>query len=240
MIEYGCLCRYFNPYKEEIAFAKRNSFSFVQLWYENKGLILHKNDKPFLRTIKSYSFPTIIHALLDINDFEKSIRPLLKIIKELKHKEVIIHPICQIQKVFHPNEKLNNVLQKTAKFFKGITVYLENNPKPDSFFHEEQEIEYIFKKNPQMEFLLDIAHAKNYEQMKNLIKIKYPKILHVSDRKFSVEHEHLPIGVGDINFRYIFNKLLKGFQGKIIFELLNDEDIILAKRKINDIIKYAR
>ncbi len=30
-MKIGCLARYFNPYKEEIEFAKNNNFQFMQI-----------------------------------------------------------------------------------------------------------------------------------------------------------------------------------------------------------------
>lgn len=240
MIQYGCLSRYFNLYKNETIFAKENKFSFLQLWYDNSGLVLHKDDMPFLETIKKNSFPSIIHALLDINDFESCIPNLVKTIMDLNHKEVIIHPICERKKISEPNEKLNKLIKEYVKFFKGIKIYLENNAKIDSFFNKEEEIKYIFDENPDIEFLLDIAHTDSYEQLNNLIKIKYPKILHVSDKRSGIDHEHLPIGKGDINFEIIFNRLFKKFEGKIIFEIQKeDKDIINSRRKIESIIKTS-
>jgi len=40
MLEFGCLARYFNNYRDEVQFAKDNGFYFMQIWYDNKGLNL--------------------------------------------------------------------------------------------------------------------------------------------------------------------------------------------------------
>ena len=94
MPQLGCLARFFNRYKDEFKFAKENNFDFMQLWYDNRGLCLHEDDKDFINTINKYNFPTIIHAVLNINEFEEHIPKLLDILNKLNHKELIIHPIC--------------------------------------------------------------------------------------------------------------------------------------------------
>lgn len=44
MVEIGCLARFFNRYENEVKFAKENGFDFMQLWYDNRGLCLRKED----------------------------------------------------------------------------------------------------------------------------------------------------------------------------------------------------
>ncbi|WFA09060.1 hypothetical protein [Tissierella sp. Yu-01] len=46
----------------------------------------------------------------------------------------------------------------------------------------------------------------------------------MADKHFSVIHEHLPIGQGDLDFQKIFNNYVKGYNGKIIFEVVTDVD----------------
>jgi len=238
MIKFGCLARYFNFYKNEISFAEKNNFDFVQLWHDHRGLVLHENDGPFLQTIKKYSFPVIIHALLDIDSSDSDINNLAEIIRELGHNEVIIHPICEKKKMPEPNKELNRFIKRAVKILEGTKIYLENNPETDSFFNKEDEIEYIFNDNPEIEFLLDIAHTGYYEKIQRLIAIKYPKILHIADKRLDIKHEHLPIGDGDINFKRIFDELLGDFNGKIIFEIVKeDSDIVKARKKIELMLK---
>jgi len=51
-------------------------------------------------------------------------------------------------------------------------------------------------------------------------------------------HEHLPVGQGELDFKTIFENYLKDFDGKIIFEVVsdNDEDIINSKTLIQKIL----
>lgn len=232
MMELGCLARNFCSYEEEVEFARNNEFKLLQIWYDNKGLSLMKDENP-IQAIKDRKFPAIIHAVLDINEFEEHIPKLIDILMELGHKEVIIHPVCHSEKITYKTIfKLSDKVKFALNLFKAneIVLYLENNSKLDQFFNSANEIEIVFKRNPDLEFLIDLAHLENYGQLKQLIEIKKPKILHISDKHTSVIHEHLPIGNGEIDFSYIFKNILKNFEGRAILEIVqSSEDIINSK-----------
>ncbi|MGG7099134.1 TIM barrel protein [Clostridium sardiniense] len=240
MIKIGCLARFFNRYEDEVIFAKENKFDFMQLWYDNRGLCLHEADKEFVDTINKYKFSTIIHAVLNINEFKEHIPKLLDILNKLNHKELIIHPICENETIDKKTiYKLDESIKYALDIFmpNSITVYLENNSKLDPIFTDNYEIEKIFNQNKDLEFLLDVAHIDDLNHLQEMIKIKKPKILHIADRRFNVVHEHLPIGNGDIDFQYIFSNLLPEYSGKIILEIVNsDLDIINSKKIIESLI----
>lgn len=243
MIKIGCLARFFNRYEDEVIFAKENKFDFMQLWYDNKGLCLHEDDKEFIDTINKYKFPTIIHAVLNINEFKEHVPKLLDILNKLNHKELIIHPICENEAI---DEKTIYKLDESIKYAldilvpNSITVYLENNSKLDPIFTDTYEIEKIFNQNKELEFLLDIAHIDNINHLQEMIAIKKPKILHIADRRFNVVHEHLPIGNGDIDFQYIFSNLLREYNGKIILEIVNSDLDIINSKKIIENLKLIK
>ena len=239
-MEIGCLARFFNRYEEEVRFAKENGFDFMQLWYDNKGLCLHEDDGDFIETINKYKFPTIIHSVLNINEFDEHIPKLFMILEELGHKELIIHPICENEII---DSKTLKILDEKIKYTldllipKGITVYLENNSKLDPIFTDSYEIKEIFSDNKELEFLLDIAHIHNMNHLEEMVSIKKPKILHIADKHFNVIHEHLPIGEGEIDFKLIFDTILKDYSGKIILEVVNsDKDILNSKKIIGNLI----
>lgn len=236
-MQIGCLARYFNPYREEVEFAQNNNFKFMQIWYDRNGVALKKDLNP-IETIKKYDFPTIIHAVLDINEFEEHVPKLLEIMKYLGHQELIIHPICESeditsQTIYKLSDKVRFALEKLAK--ENITLYLENNSRLDPIFNQPYELEIMFKQNPSLEFLLDIAHIDNYEHLKSMIKMKMPKVLHIADRHLEVIHEHLPIGQGNIDYKHIFADILKEFHGRIVLEIIqSSNDIISSKAKIEE------
>lgn len=234
-MEIGCLARNFNSYRDEVDFARKNGFKLLQIWYDNKGISLTKDEDP-LAAIKAAEFPAIIHALLDINEFEEQVPKLLSILKELKHKEVIIHPVCKNEKITYKTIfKLADKVKFALNTFKdnGITLYLENNSRHNPIFDSANEIEIVFKRNPDAELVLDLAHISNYDQLKQILQIKTPKLLHIADKHLEVIHEHLPLGEGNIDFKYIFKNILPNFNGKAILEVVqSSEDIVASKDKL--------
>jgi sugar phosphate isomerase/epimerase len=235
MVKIGCLARYNNLYDNEVKFAVDNSFRLMQVWYDKDGIRKHESDENIIDKMIKHGFPTIIHAVLDINEIEEHVQKLIDILGVLKHKELIIHPVCQSE-VINENTilKLADIIKRVLIKLKekGITLYLENNSKLDPIFSAANEVELMFTQNPELEFLLDIAHIYDYEHLKEMVSIRMPKKLHVTDSHFDVIHEHIPLGTGDIDFNYVFKEILNGFDGEIIIELLGDEDIVNAKKVI--------
>jgi len=239
MIKYGCLARFFNFYEDEISFAEKNSFDFMQLWYDNKGFYVNKARDEDVANLKDYCFPSTIHAVLDINDFRIHIPKLKEILDTLKHKELIIHPVCESEKITEfSNKKLSGEIKFALDYLGSeIKIYLENNSKFDPVFQTFDEISYVFSENPQAEFIIDIAHMDSYEHLKKLVSIKYPQLLHLADKRFSEIHEHLPVGEGEIDFQIVFDEILIDFKGGIIFEVFqNDNAIIESRKRIEEIL----
>jgi len=238
MVKIGCLANFNNPYEHEVKFAKENGFTIMQVWYDKEGIKKYKTEENRLDEIIKFDFPTIIHAVLDINDILAHIPELIKILNILNQKELIIHPICHSEVI---NEstiiKLADIINKVLNLLKPqeITLYLENNSKLDPIFSTSKEIEVMFLKNPELEFVLDIAHIYNYKHLQEMVFAKMPQKLHITDSHFDIIHEHIPIGCGDINFQYIFSEILFDFQGEIIIELTKeDKDIVNAKEIIEN------
>jgi len=147
----------------------------------------------------------------------------------------IIHPICRSDVIGeYTIYKLSDIIQRIMELLNknGITLYLENNSKLDPIFSTAKEIEIVFSNNPALEFVLDIAHIYSYGHLKELIPIKTPKILHIAYKHFDVIHEHLPIGYGEINFEYKFEKVLCNYNGKIILEIAKENADIVKSRNI--------
>ena len=136
--------------------------------------------------------------------------------------------------------KLSKYNKRVTDMFlgKGITVYIENNARLTPLNHTPEDLEIIFRESPATEFILDISHFDNYEHLQKLINVKYPKMLHIADRRFSSNHEHLPIGEGEIDFELVFSEYLSGFNGKVILEISEDENVVVdSVEKIRKIIK---
>jgi sugar phosphate isomerase/epimerase len=232
--------RWYNYYLDEVKFCIDNGFELLQVWYDSNGIGLQKDAGP-LKSIKEADFPSIIHAVIDLTELDEHIPKILEILRYLGHKEVIIHPVCKKEEMgTHSINKLSQKVGYALEVFgnDGITVYLENNSKLDPIFQTIEEIRFVFSENPQLEFLIDLAHIDNYKHLQQMVEIKMPKILHVSDRHLEEIHEHLPLGKGNIDFKIIFKDILADFNGKIIFELAeSDENIKESKAILDNILR---
>lgn len=241
MQRIGCCARFFNTYKDEVKFAKEHGFEFLQLWYDKDGIALHKDKGNEVAAINTSSFPAIIHAVLDIADFREHIPKIIDIMRVLKHKDLIIHPICTSEKITENSiKKLSGELSYTLEMTneEGITVYLENNSLIEPIFTSKEEFELIFREHRELKLLLDIAHIQSYEHLGELLSVKKPSIIHIADKHFDVIHEHLPIGKGELDFKHILQDIMKDFLGDIILEVVtSDEDIVESKNHIVDILR---
>lgn len=243
MISFGRSIRWYNDYNEEVRFSKENNFDFMQIWFLKGEILIDKLEKPKEKYILEAGYPVIVHAVYDIEDYEIYTDELIKILKYFGHNEVIIHPVCESIEIDKSTihvmaEKIYNTNKKLKEH--SIKLYIENNSIIDTINYKPEDLSIIFTKNPDVELLLDIAHIDDYNHLEEIIKIKYPTCLHVADKRFSVEHEHLPLGQGDLDFNLIFEKYLSDFQGRVIFEVVSeDENIVKSKDIIEKVLQCS-
>lgn len=241
MIKIGRNIRSELKYKEEVEFSRKNDFDLIQVWYDRNGFEVNCDEDFKIEFIKSCNYPIIIHAMLDINELEEHAHKLLKAAKLLNNKDLIIHPICESEMIdSNTVMKLSNEIGKLVKAFKknGITLHLENNSKRMPIFSNIKDIKTILEKNTDLEILIDLAHVEDYSELKEIVNIRRPRILHIADRRFSVTHEHLPVGKGELDYKYIFKEILSDFDGTMILEIVQDDkSIIDSKTKILDVLE---
>jgi len=240
MITIGRSIRWYKDYMSEVEFSKRHGFDFMQIWFKDGQIVIDNIDEPKEAYIKKVGYPVIIHAVFTIDDFEKYGEQLLDVLSFLEHKEVIIHPVPR-GKEFNKDTacELAEVVRKFSLKTKerGITFYLENNSILDKFFYTEEEIKMVFHSNPYVELLFDVAHIDSYKHLEQIINAKYPKCIHAAGKHFNVIHEHLPLGQGDIDYKLVFSKYLKAYDGRVILEVVDeDEEIIQSKKIIDDAV----
>lgn len=238
MIEFGCLAHYDHYLAEDVLLASTNNFKILQIWYDKDGISLNKEINQ-IESIINLNFPCIIHAVLDVNDFDSHIPKLQNILKSLNHKELIIHPICTSESIventiYKLSDNVKNAINILSK--DGIQLYIENNSRLDPIVNSIRDIQILFSENPDSELLLDVAHIDNYEHLEEIVKIKYPKLLHLADRNLETIHEHLPIGKGNIDFNYIFTKILHNYCGRIILEITQSNEELINSKNALDII----
>lgn len=229
MISYGRSIRWYRDYREEAAYTLASDYDFMQIWFQQGKLLLDKIEgEPVAEIIKA-GCPVIIHALMDFDDYEVYMEDLMRYLIRLNHNELIIHPICTTEPINQQTmDKLCEKLNGVAKQLKRIDVklYVENNSVIDPINYKCEDLQKLYK-NKDVHFLLDVAHIDSYEHLEQILNIRMPEMLHLSDKHMVEEHEHLPIGEGDLDFNLIFNSYLKDFNGKIIFEVIHNDNQVL-------------
>ncbi len=244
MISIGRGIRWYNDFHEEVAFSKENGFEFMQIWFKDGNLLVKGLPDPKEKYIKECGFPVIIHAVFDPSDFDAYGDMLIRLLQYLNHKEVIIHPVCKKESITDNTEKL--LAEKVKAFSQkaksaGTVLYLENNSVIDGFHCKKEELQIVFENDSSVEQLLDTAHVESYEHLQQVISVKFPKCLHVAGKHFDIPHEHLSLTQGDIDYKFVFQKYLHGFDGRIILEVDGtDEEIIASRRVIEEAVCYAK
>lgn len=239
MVHNGMALRYKENYQSEIEFAKTLGFDFFQIWFFNGVLSVDSLQEPKENEIKDCGFPIIIHAVFDINDFEKHGQRLLELVDFFNHSEVIIHPVCTSEEisdetVYVLSGKLKSINNEFRK--RKVKLYVENNSIIDRFFNTVEDLRVVFDHNADIGLLLDLAHINDNEHLRDIIKMRKPECIHIADKRFGVPHEHLTLGEGDLDFDMIFTQLIPKYEGRIILEAVDSkEDIEKSKRKIDSL-----
>ena len=241
MVRIGRGIRWYNDYQYEVDFCLANNFEFMQLWYKDGEVLVNNIPEPKVEYIKKVGFPVIIHAVFDPDDFEKYGDKLLELVEYLEMNEVIVHPVSEKTPV---NDNTEYQLVEQVKIFsekarnRGIIWYLENNSVVDTFHYNKSDLSLVFQTDLYVEQLLDVAHIDNYQHLREIIDVKFPKCLHVAGKHFDVPHEHLPLNEGDIDYKLVFRDFLNGYKGRIILEVDgSDEELIMSKRIIEEAIR---
>jgi sugar phosphate isomerase/epimerase len=163
---------------------------------------------------------------------------LIEILNQLEQKELIIHPLCK-KEIYTMNIrnrfelKMENVVNEMNKY--DIKVFVENNSKLDELFNKTEDIERFFKNTSGLEFILDVAHMNDYDHLRDLVSIKEPYMLHVADRNLSNIHEHIEIGKGNIDFKYVFSSILTRNDYRIIIEVPGYGEVARSKKALEQV-----
>lgn len=235
MISIGRGIRWYNNYTNEVGFSIENGFDFMQIWFKNGDIMLDNIPEPKADYIKKVGFPVIIHAVLKPEEINLYGKELLDLTEFLGNNEVIIHPVCDKNNM---SENIETELAEQSLIFsslassRGITWYLENNSIIDKFHYTKEELSVVYSKDKYVKQLLDIAHIDNYQHLKEIVDVKFPECIHVAGKHFTVPHEHLPLTQGDIDYKLVFSKYLKGYTGRIILEVDGSDTEIIESKKI--------
>jgi len=246
MVEIGRGIRIKKDFNKEVQMSKDNHFDFLQIWYINGELKMPNIESNRIEYLKNLNYKTIIHALFELTDFEEYGDDLIETLQALDQDEVIIHPVFSKDKTLRYSPditadfRLVEIVHRFSRKAKhqGIKVYIQNNCLRENFNHSTEQIKALFERDDYIDFVLDFAHVDSMEHLKELVSIKTPKCLLVCDKDFEDDIEHLPIGMGDIDFKQVFGEILKDYDGKIIMEVEGlDEEISESRDKIKAYLK---
>ena len=235
----GMALRFKEDYYNEIILAKEMNFDFFQIWFFNGKLSMSTQNISNENAIKYLDFPVILHAVFDIDDFEKYGQELIRLVKLFNHKEVIIHPVCTSKPITNMtvhtlNIKLIEINKKLKE--QKVKLYVENNSIIDGFFNSVEDLYFVFKNSPDIGLLLDLAHINNYEHLKEIVSMRFPECIHIADKHFGIPHEHITLGTGDLDFKMIFSEIIRGYKGRVILEAVDTlENIKKSKYMIDGI-----
>lgn len=113
----------------------------------------------------------------------------------------------------------------------GITLMLENPPR---HYNRAMELRPIFEAVPGLAFHLDVGHANldtPFNRSEELLAYFGDRLqhVHVSDNKGGHDDLHLPLGVGNINWRWVVTVLKNaGYDGTITVEVFSEDDDYLV------------
>lgn len=88
----------------------------------------------------------------------------------------------------------------------------------------------VLGENPVLEFLLEVAHMDDLDDFRRRVAIRRARPFRKADRRLATVHEHLPIGEGDIDFGIVSRELLPDYRDRIILEIVQSDEAIVASR----------
>jgi sugar phosphate isomerase/epimerase len=246
-MKYGAMNFPTKPIVGEIEELGKLGFDFIELTIDapkaTPEIILKDKDR-VKEMLSAYQLDVIGHlpTFLSIADLYKSIRDtsINEYIKALEAgvalgiKKFVIHPgflrglgkQVKHKAIKYADESLSVIVSKAAQL--NVTLCVENM-FPDTFAPTEpNEFEKIFLNNPELNFTLDIAHAHigtKKDRSPEFIRRYADKLshLHISDN-YGKEDNHLPVGVGMIDFKKIFKELkIIGYDETITLEVFSHD-----------------
>lgn len=245
-----------NLYKE-IEFIGRHRFDFLDLTIEPPEAYYDIIDtKKILSLAKKHRLDIIGHTPwnLPISSPYGSVRKAalaefmkcLDVFDKLKVRQVNVHPftpsdLSDPQVILDHNIGFLKKITKAAKK-KNITIMMENTK---SIFNEIEVIAKILEDVPLLKLHWDIGHANLGNEGEKMTKLAFlnfsDKIahMHASDNN-GIEDQHLPLGAGNIDWKFI-SKLLKeyDYEKTITLEIhTNDLSYLIDnKNKLEKMLK---
>jgi len=239
---------------EEIALISDLGFDFIDLTLEPEetysGSINIKKVTKALDETKlgvvghSAWYLPIASAFPEFRDLAaKELERCLKVCRDLGAQKMNIHPYTRVplhdeEWVIAQNIEILARLVDIAKKMK-MTVMVENMPH----FSRVAQLKPILEAIPEAQLLLDVGHANldtPYNRTEELLANFGARLghVHVSDNRGGNDDQHLPLGVGNINWLKTV-RLLKNaaYDGTITIEVFGDDDdyLLMSRTKLRNL-----
>ncbi len=255
-----------NPTKDilkEIEFIGKNDFDFVEIgmeWPEGKAENLLKKKNEILRLLKKYNLFAIAHTAWWMNfsspyelvrkAWVEEAKKEINAAKELGIKLINFHTHSREISSFYKDYKfliLENFVRSIKELINyaekyDIKIMIENTMQKGEIV-EFEDFKYIVNKIPKVKVNFDVGHAFIHGGMKTIkkyIKTFGNKIEHVHIHdNYGKGDDHLPLGVGILDWKKIIKELKKiGYDKTITLEIyVPDKDyLIFSKNKLREVI----
>jgi sugar phosphate isomerase/epimerase len=253
------------PIEEYFPFAKENGFPWIEMSCNNPNNFLDRWNPARISAVKKLrdqaGVKVGLHSASFVNAAEieptvrKAVQQHLMDYVELAHQLEAEYVVLHFG--YHFSLFMDHVFDCLITTYRPVVELAEKYKLPIGIenmnkVHEDSEICYlgvtidelarVFKAIPSKYFglTLDIAHASLLPGGPDaFIDAFSDRIIsaHVSDNDLVLDR-HLPVGNGKIDFKHVFERLMKiGFKSTLNIELpRSNEDRVLSKRRLEPIL----
>lgn len=232
---------------ESVRFAWENGFSGIEIWSDvphcyvddfSKEKAQRKKLQALLKEsllkvslhspISGINIASVNHGIR--KESIRQVKAAVDLAQDLSSELLVIHPgkkqsILPIVKEMGFNLNIQSITEiKNYAMEKGVKVILENCGVETDDWEENLEDFTRLVNACDIKVCLDVGHAHCSWGLKETFEALKDKIIHIhmhdNDKSYD---QHLPVGMGSINYEY-FTPFLKEFSGMIIHEVQYPKD----------------
>lgn len=247
-MKYGATNLAFLPIKDEIRRFAEMGFDYLELGLDaptGHYTVIREMKKEILGELERHSMGLVCHlpTFVCTADMTESIRKAsleemlnsVAVSSEIGASKAVLHPAMTTWLGFlamdrvrdYADEALEKIMEQAEK--SNICLCLENMFPRYGYFFDPVDFLEVLERFPLIRLTLDVGHAniedKTGKRLAEFVKVlgKYISHVHISDNK-GKEDEHLPLGVGKINFKEVIRLLeMIGYNDTVTFEIFTPD-----------------
>ncbi|MFX1384771.1 MAG: sugar phosphate isomerase/epimerase family protein [Promethearchaeota archaeon] len=245
-------------FKQSLDFCEKNGIKIAELVFEPTEILKKENFHKFVDLLKSYSLKIQVHGpFIDVNlcsynnhISQASVQLYLETIQfcyEFNIKMITLHPgyanfLLKSIRSFNTQQlkkNINILLDLSNKY--EIDICLENMPKKANIMTDHKNIAKVYELINREDLYLtyDTSHyfmcSGNVAQLWKKFSNKIRNI-HIVDSLDKKSDKHPELGIGEINFKEIFEVVKSyNYNGPLIIELSSSKSL---SKSINFINKF--